>query len=76
MDKWPERHKPNYLDHWHVVSGKLRRAMKGWGANFESEMRRHKQTLLLEIKEIDDTADTRDLSGDEWAHRYNLEQEP
>lgn len=34
VSKWPERYKHNCLDHWHVVSSKLRRIMKGWGAKF------------------------------------------
>jgi hypothetical protein len=29
--KWPNRYKYDVLDHWHIISGKLRRAVKGWG---------------------------------------------
>ena len=30
-DKWSDRYKHDPLDHYHIVSGKLRRAIKGWG---------------------------------------------
>lgn len=42
LDRWPVRHKLNCLGHLHVVFRNLGRAMKGWVANFESEMRRDK----------------------------------
>jgi len=45
-ERWPQRHKPSCLDHWHVVSAKLRRTMRGWGANFGSDIRKHKQQLM------------------------------
>ena len=35
-NKWPARFKYDPLDHWHVISSKLRRAMKGWGQNQDS----------------------------------------
>ena len=31
QSKWPVRFKLDPLDHWHIVSSKLRRAIKGWG---------------------------------------------
>jgi len=74
-ERWSIRLKPESLDHWHVISGILRRAMKGWGANFGSSMRKHKQQLLLEIAEIDKEAFSTVLPPTTWAHRYGLEQE-
>lgn len=32
-DKWLSRYKYDILDHWHIISGKMRRAIKGWGQN-------------------------------------------
>lgn len=31
--------------------------------------------MLLEIRRLDDIANSRDLNCDEWAHRYKLETE-
>ena len=39
-DKWPSRFKYDPLDHWHVISSKLRRAIKGWGQNMDSQRRK------------------------------------
>ena len=74
-DRWPVRLKAGSLDHWHVISGILRRAMKGWGANFGSNLRKHKQQLLLEIDAIDREANFTDLPPTTWEHRYKLERE-
>ena len=63
--KWPKRFKQNCLDHWHVLSTKFRRVMKGWGANFESARKKHKQELLLEIKSLDDKLERTHLLEDE-----------
>jgi len=46
ISRWPSRFKIKCLDHWHVLAGKLRKSMKGWGANFESDMRKNEQQLL------------------------------
>lgn len=35
-EKWPARYKYEILDHWHIVSNKLRKAIKGWGQNQDS----------------------------------------
>jgi hypothetical protein len=47
--------------------------MKGWGANFGSSSRKHKQQLLLEIAEIDKEASSNDLLPIKWEYRYGLE---
>ena len=49
--------------------------MKGWGANFGSNLRKHKQQLLLEIDAIDREANFMDLPPTTWEHRYKLERE-
>jgi hypothetical protein len=53
LDRWPIRFKHNCLDHWHIVSGKLKRAIKGWGLNNVSALKRQKQNILLEIQSLD-----------------------
>jgi hypothetical protein len=63
------------MDHWHAVSGKLRRAIKGWGQNFDSQQKRYKQQLLKRIADLDDTSETRALVHIEWKERYDLEVE-
>jgi len=58
-----------------VISSKLRRAMKGWGANCDCARRKHKQEILLEIKILDGKSDLMQLSEEEWKRRYELENE-
>jgi hypothetical protein len=50
--KWPARYKYEPVDHWHIVSSKLRRAIKGWGHNNDSCQRKLKQELLREIEDF------------------------
>jgi len=73
LQKWPRRTDQYIVDHWHKVSSCLRRAMKGWGANVGSEQRKSKQNLLLNIKYLDEEVEKKDLSKEEWAKRYALE---
>jgi len=49
--------------------------MKGWGANFESARKKHRQELLLEIKSLDDKSERTHLLEEEWRRRYQLESE-
>jgi hypothetical protein len=46
QSKWPARYKYDPLDHWHVLSSKLRRAIKGWGQNNDSQQKKLKQDIL------------------------------
>ena len=73
--RWPLRIKANCLDHCHVISGKLRRGMKGWDANFESDMWKHKQQLLMTLGNMDMEADLGGFSEQQWRIRYLLEKE-
>ena len=45
IDKWPKRLKPHILDHWKCQESILRRKMKGWSWNKESEKREKKEDL-------------------------------
>jgi hypothetical protein len=75
MSKWPHRRKKYILDHWNIVSGALRRSMKGWRRNWDSDQRKMKQDLLLRIEEWDKLAESRILSNNEWLQRYEKEEE-
>ena len=76
IGKWPLRFKMNCLDHWHVVSHKMRSVMKGCSANFESGMRKHKHQLLLRLERLLDLeADINGLSSQQWRERYAVEKE-
>lgn len=72
--QWPKRTVHYVLDHWHRISGCLRRALKGWGANIGGEQKRLKKNLLLNIKFWDKEAEARDLSAGEWTIRYQFEE--
>jgi exonuclease III len=73
--KWPDRYKVDPLDHWHIVSGKLRRAIKGWGQNIDSQQRRIKQDTLGKIELLDEQSATRSLMMSEWEERYSLDRD-
>ena len=49
--------------------------MKGCGANFASDMRKHKQQLLLTLGNMDMEAELGGLSEHQWKIRYSLEKE-
>ena len=61
-DKWLFRFKYDPLDHWHVISSKLRRAIKGWGQNLDSQRRKQKQETIRRIAILDDWSEERELS--------------
>ncbi|XP_073362962.1 uncharacterized protein [Aegilops tauschii subsp. strangulata] len=48
---------------------------RGWGANHGSESKRERERIVEEIASIDAQADVRPFSGDEWEHRYSLENQ-
>jgi len=61
IDKWPIRYKFDILDHWHILSSKIKRAIKGWEQNLDSHQRRAKQDLMSRINLLDEWSDNRDL---------------
>jgi hypothetical protein len=61
IDKWPIRYKFDILDHWHILSSKIKRAIKGWDQNLDSHQRRAKQDLMSRINLLDEWSDNRDL---------------
>ena len=73
--KWPVRDKPNILDHWHDVSCKLRKFLRGWGANVGGDVQKKKEAILMNIKAIDSESDQHDISAEKWDERHKLEAE-
>lgn len=49
--------------------------MRGWGANVGRDLKIRKGSLLADIQVLDLQANTAGLSPEEWALRYNLEDE-
>lgn len=75
VQKWPQRKKSYVLDHWNIVSSSLRKSMKGRSRNWGSDLKKHKQDLLLRIENWDRLAKERVLSEREWTDRYEKEDE-
>ena len=75
QSKWPARVKADPLDHWHIVSSKLRRAIKGWGQNKDSQQKKEKYSILSRIKLLDEWSNSRPLAPIEWNERYELDKE-
>ena len=49
-EKWPLRSKQNILDHWYEISYKLRKALRGWGANCWRRQPKKEAVLTHESK--------------------------
>jgi hypothetical protein len=60
--QWPARYKYDPLDHWHIVSSKLRRAIKGWGQNNDSQQKKQKQDIMRRIDILDVWSNSRPLA--------------
>jgi hypothetical protein len=54
---------------------RLRKFLRGCGANVRGEVRRKKTELSQEINRLDDLAEQGGLDKDGWAKRYQLEEE-
>jgi hypothetical protein len=57
------------------VISHLRKFLRGYGANFNGEIKIKKAELIKQIKEIDEKADLDDLSKEEWSKRYGLKED-
>ena len=51
----------------------FRQYLKGWNIKHVGEQAKEKDALLDKLKQLDLIADSRPLSPDEWAARYDLE---
>jgi hypothetical protein len=62
------------LDCWHGCTVFLRTKLKGWNIKRMGEQKREKWDLLLELSNIDNQAENRELLPEEWAHKYQVER--
>ncbi|KAE8807952.1 hypothetical protein D1007_15632 [Hordeum vulgare] len=60
-------------DIWHHYSKLILQFMRAWGANLGAHTRVRKQALLVQIKALDEVADSARLSADDWLRHYTLE---
>ncbi|RLM74204.1 hypothetical protein C2845_PM15G00740 [Panicum miliaceum] len=74
ISKWPKGHEEYILDHYEIAR-KLRRSLRGLGANIGREVRQKKQALLLNINRLDKESTLRELTAAEWDVRHKLEAE-
>lgn len=61
------------LDGWHGSLCLVIQHLKGWGIQLTGQQKKSKTDLYQELQKRDREADNRDLSIEEWHHRYNLE---
>jgi hypothetical protein len=61
------------IDWWSFMSAGLRQHLRGWNANKGKETREIKQSLLAQIKSLDDKADAVGIDKEEWVFCYHLE---
>lgn len=73
IDIWPERRKKHILDHWKCQRYILRRKMRGWAMNKKKEINKEKEELISQIQKIDEEVEKKELTCEEWGHRYELE---
>lgn len=79
-DKWrksKERRPANYysMDAWHGSLGLTRQYLKGWNIQKMGQQKKKKQELTQSLDQIDKEAENRNLSAEEWRHRYDIEAE-
>jgi hypothetical protein len=60
-------------DCWKHLKKSMRQLCNGMGANMDGQIKRRKRGILQHIKRIDEMAENRDLSWDEWRVRYKFE---
>jgi hypothetical protein len=53
----------------------LRQFLKGWGANLGKEKRAFRESLMLQVGNLDILADSTGLDKEGWALRYHLEDQ-
>lgn len=61
------------LDKWHGCLQALRQFLRGWNLNRIGDIKRLKSNLSRRVEEIDNIAEVRLLSMDEWEERISLE---
>jgi hypothetical protein len=62
------------MDFWHNQQVRLRRFLKGWGANFRGAFKKEKKFLMEELTRLDSKEGAGGLLESEWKERYELEK--
>lgn len=62
------------LDCWHGCTVLLRTKLKGWNIRSLGEQKKVKRGFMDELSDIDRIANMRELTPEEWSHRYEVER--
>jgi hypothetical protein len=74
VDKWPIRRDSEHIqDFWRDVKAATRKFSRGWGRNFQAQIKRDKFALLEKIRILDKMAEKGSMTQHQWQERYNLE---
>lgn len=65
----------NSVDTWQKKKRNLRKATKGWSANFEADLRRLKKKMMMEYDTLDIKAETIELSSEELTRHQEIRDE-
>uniref|UniRef100_J3LGX6 CCHC-type domain-containing protein n=1 Tax=Oryza brachyantha TaxID=4533 RepID=J3LGX6_ORYBR len=75
LEKMPIRDNDYILNFWNRKLSSVRKFLKGWGANKNSEWKRAKQELVSKLESFDLEANLHDLCPEQWEERYKIEKE-
>uniref|UniRef100_J3L8N5 Reverse transcriptase domain-containing protein n=1 Tax=Oryza brachyantha TaxID=4533 RepID=J3L8N5_ORYBR len=70
IEKMPIRDNDYILNFWNRKLCSIRKFLKGWGANKNSEWKRAKQELVSKLESFDLEANLHDLCPEQWEERY------
>jgi formylmethanofuran dehydrogenase subunit E len=74
LDKWPIRREREHIqDFWRDVKVATRKFSRGWGINFQAQIKRDKSALLEKIRMLDEMAERGSMTRHQWQERYILE---
>jgi hypothetical protein len=62
----------NPIDRWQFKMRNLRKKIKGWSCNIDAEMRRTKETMLIELDGLDKATEHQQLNAQELNIRKPL----
>ena len=63
------------VDWWNHMSIGLRQFLQGWSCNMGKEDKVRKHSLVTQIADLDNKADSVGLDEEEWVFRYHLEDQ-
>jgi hypothetical protein len=77
IETWPKWHGEDIQGYWKAMKKSMRQLSKGMSANMDGEMKRERERerkeLLRKIKILENKAELRGLSEEDWVERYKLE---